>query len=108
MGNQRPQARELLAAIEKRYGVQDAAHVLSAGGVAAAHDLTHLIAMAIQKAGTTDRKAVRKALEELREYDGIVKKFARPFTPERHEALSSEDLFMARFTAEGALVRIPR
>ena len=37
-----------------------------------------------------------------------MKKFARPFTPERHEALSSEDLFMARFTAEGALVRIPR
>ena len=74
--------------------------------LAAAYDLTHLLALAVQKAGTTDRKAVRKALEELREYDGAVKRLPRPFTPDRHEALAQEDLFMARFTAEGALNRI--
>jgi len=107
VGDTRPQARALLAAVEKRYGVLDAGHVLSAGGLAAAYDLTHLLARAIQKAGTTDRKAVRKALEELREYDGAVKRLPRPFTPERHEGLSEEDLFMARFTPDGALVRIP-
>ena len=106
VGNERPRAKALLGAIEKRYGVQDAGHVLSAGGVAAAYDLTHLLARAIQKAGTTDRKAVRKALEDLRDYDGAVKRLPRPFTAERHEALGPEDLFMARFTPEGALVRI--
>jgi branched-chain amino acid transport system substrate-binding protein len=106
VGNPRPQTKALLAAVEKRYGVQDAGHVLSAGGLAAAYDLTHLLARAVQKAGTTDRKAVRRALEDLREYDGAVKRLGRPFTPDRHEALSAEDLFMARFTPEGALVRI--
>ena len=106
VGNTRPKARALLAAVEKRYGVQDAGHVLSAGGLAAAYDLTHLLALAVQKAGTTDREAVRKALEELRDYDGAVKRLPRPFAPDRHEALAQEDLFMARFTAEGALSRI--
>jgi branched-chain amino acid transport system substrate-binding protein len=106
VGNGRPEAKALLATVEKRYGVQDAGHVLSAGGLAAANDLTHLLARAIQKAGTTDRRAVRRALEELGEYDGAVKKLGRPFTPDRHEALGPDDLFMARFTPEGALVRI--
>ena len=106
VGNKRAPARALLAAVEKRYGVQDASAVLSAGGLAAAYDLTHLLARAVQKAGSTDRAAVRKALEELREYDGAVKRLPRPFTAERHEALGPEDLFMARFTPEGALVRI--
>jgi branched-chain amino acid transport system substrate-binding protein len=106
VGNTRPKALALIAAAEKRYGVLDAGHVLSAGGLAAAYDLTHLLARAIQKAGTTDRKAIRKALEELKEYDGAVKRLVRPFTPERHEALSEDDLFMARFTPEGALARI--
>jgi branched-chain amino acid transport system substrate-binding protein len=106
VGNGRPRAKALLVAAEKRYGVQDAGHVLSAGGLAAAHDLTHLLARAVQKAGTTDRRAVRKALEELGEYDGTVKKLSRPFAPDRHEALGPDDLFMARFTPDGALVRI--
>jgi branched-chain amino acid transport system substrate-binding protein len=105
VGNKRPPARKLLAALEKRYGVQDAAHVLSAGGVAAAYDLTHLLARAVQKAGSTDRRAVRKALEELSAYDGAVKRLPRPFTPDRHEALGPEDLFMARFTKDGGLER---
>ena len=107
VNNPRPKARALLAEVEKRYGVQDAGHVLSAGGLAAAYDLTHLVARAIQKAGTTDRKAVRRAMEELKEYDGAVRRLTRPFTPDRHEALGPEDLFMARFTAAGALVRLP-
>jgi branched-chain amino acid transport system substrate-binding protein len=106
VGNGRPPARKLLAALEKRYGVQDAAHVLSAGGVAAAYDLPHLLARAVQKAGSTDRRAVRKALEELSAYDGAVKRLPRPFTPDRHEALGPEDLFMARFTKVGGLERV--
>ncbi len=106
VGNRRPQAQALFQKLEKRYGVQDAAAVLSAGGVAAAYDLTMLLARAIDKAGSTNRRAIRKALEELRDHEGTVKRLARPFAPDRHEALGPEDLFMARFAAGGALERI--
>jgi branched-chain amino acid transport system substrate-binding protein len=107
-GDKRPRARALLSALQARYGIPDVGHVLSAAGTAAAYDLTHVLARAVQRAGSTDRVAIRKALEEVTDHDGAVKPMPRPFTPTRHEALSPEDVFMARFDASGALLRIGR
>jgi branched-chain amino acid transport system substrate-binding protein len=73
-------------------------------GAAHAYDLTHILAMAIDRAGSTDRKAVRDALEHLGTYRGLVKTYAPPFTPARHEALGPDELLMARFRADGVLV----
>lgn len=73
-------------------------------GAAHAYDLTHLLALAIDRAGSTDRKAVRDALERLGTYRGLVKTYAPPFTPARHEALGPDDLLLARYRADGVLV----
>lgn len=76
-------------------------------GVAHAYDLTHLLARAIARAGSTDRTAIRDALEALGPYEGLIKAYARPFTPARHEALSPEDVFVGRYAPDGAIVRDP-
>jgi branched-chain amino acid transport system substrate-binding protein len=73
-------------------------------GAAHAYDLTHLLALAIERAGSTDRKAVRDALEHLGTYRGLVKTYAPPFTPSRHEALGAGELLMARYRPDGVLV----
>jgi branched-chain amino acid transport system substrate-binding protein len=73
-------------------------------GAAHAYDLTHLLAQAIDRAGSTDRKAVRDALERLPTYRGLVKTYAPPFTPARHEALGPDELLLARYRADGVLV----
>jgi branched-chain amino acid transport system substrate-binding protein len=73
-------------------------------GVAHAYDLMHILARAIDLAGSTDRKAVRDALEKLREHRGLVKVYAPPFAPGRHEALSARELLIARYRADGVLV----
>jgi branched-chain amino acid transport system substrate-binding protein len=73
-------------------------------GVAHAYDLTHILARAINMAGTTERPAVRDALEKIRTHQGIVKRYAPPFTPTRHEALSPNELLMARYRNDGVLV----
>lgn len=73
-------------------------------GVAHAYDATHLLARAIDKAGSTDRPAVRDALERLGSHRGLVRNYQTPFTRERHEALGTEQLLMARFRADGVLV----
>lgn len=73
-------------------------------GVAHAYDLMHILARAIDQAGSTDRKAVRDALEKLRSYRGLVKTYAPPFTPTRHEALSARELLIARYRADGVIV----
>lgn len=73
-------------------------------GVAHAYDLMHILAKAIDLAGSTDRKAVRDALEKVRAHRGLVKTYAPPFTPARHEALGARELLVARYRADGVLV----
>ncbi|GAB3374513.1 ABC transporter substrate-binding protein [Massilia agri] len=73
-------------------------------GVAHAYDLMHILAKAINLAGSTDRKAVRDALEKVRAHRGLVRAYAPPFTPARHEALDARDLLIARYRPDGVLV----
>lgn len=73
-------------------------------GVAHAYDAMHLLARAIARAGSTERPAVRDALERLGSYRGLVRLYKPPFTKDRHEALGPEQLLMARFRADGALI----
>ena len=102
----RPKARQVLAAAQRLFGVKDARSLAAPTGLAHAYDLTHILARAIDRAGSTERPAVRATLEQVRDYDGLIKRYPQPFTPARHEALSLEDVFMARYAPDGAIVRI--
>ncbi|MFC5476702.1 ABC transporter substrate-binding protein [Massilia suwonensis] len=73
-------------------------------GVAHSYDLMHILARAIDLAGSTDRKAVRDALEKLKVHRGLIKTYAPPFTPRRHEALGERELLIARYRPDGTLV----
>lgn len=106
IGAKNRKAEQVLAAARRVFGVQNAQALVSPVGVAHAYDLTHILALAIDKAGSTRRADIRDALEQVRNYRGLVKNYPRPFTPERHEALAEGDVFMAAFAPDGALVRI--
>lgn len=80
--------------------------ILSPVGMAHAYDLTHILALAINKAGCTERSVIRDALEHVRDYNGLIKNYPQPFTPERHEALGPDDVFMSRYRENGNLLRI--
>lgn len=106
--NSAPKARRVLEAAMKRLAVSEPTRLLSPVGVAHGYDLTHILALAIDKAGSTDRTRIRDALEQLGTYDGLVRKYAPPFTVDRHEALGPEQLFAARWRRDGAIVRVAR
>jgi branched-chain amino acid transport system substrate-binding protein len=72
-------------------------------GTAHAYDIVKLLARAIEQAGTTERGKVRDALENLGRYDGLVRVYDPPFTPERHDALDASDFQMARFGQRGEI-----
>jgi len=76
--------------------------------VAHAYDMLHILARAIDRAGTTDRGAIRDALERLPAHRGLIKTYQPPFTPTRHEALGPDELLMARYRADGVLVPADR
>ncbi len=96
-------AKQLLAVASRLFGMKSFFEVKSPCGLAHAYDLTRILAMAIEKAGTVDRKKVRDALEHLGRYEGLIRVYDPPFTPSRHEALSPENVFMARYGKDGAI-----
>ena len=101
-----PKADYVLTAAQKLFKINRREDIKSPVGLAHAYDLTHILAKAIDKAGSTDRKKIRNALEKLDRYDGLIKSYKQPFTPARHEALSPGDVFMARFNKDGVLIKI--
>lgn len=101
-------AARVISAQNTMAGGTSARSIASPVGVAHAYDLTHILAKAINRAGSTDRRAIRDALEKLPAYDGLIKTYAPPFTANRHEALSERDVFMSRYSPiDGALERLP-
>jgi branched-chain amino acid transport system substrate-binding protein len=103
IGKTDPVAKRVLAGLKSITGSDDPRKVVSPVGVAHAYDLVHLLARAIRQAKSTDRTAVRNALENLGPYQGLVRRLDKPFTAQRHDALSINEVFMARFADDGAI-----
>lgn len=106
-GNTSPRAKAVAASIPKRLG-HDVAVLRGQVGFAHAYDLTHLLALALRKAGSTGRAALRDALENTESHDGLVRRYRKPFGPNDHEGLDREQLFLARFDVDGNLKAIPK
>jgi branched-chain amino acid transport system substrate-binding protein len=103
IGKSDPKTQGVLAGLKAVTGNDDPRKVVSPVGVAHAYDLVHLLALAIKKANTTERSAVRQALENLGPYKGLVRPLEKPFTAKRHDALSINEVFMARYAEDGAI-----
>lgn len=94
----------VLNAMKQEYGVDTADQIKSPVGIAHAYDFTHLLAKAINKAGSTDRSKIRDALEQLGAHEGLVQQYSKPFTASRHDALSAKNIFFARYTPDDKLI----
>jgi branched-chain amino acid transport system substrate-binding protein len=90
------------------FGIRRVEEIASPVGFGHAYDLMHILVRAVDLAGSTDRAAVRDALEQVRDYRGLTGHYPRPFTPEDHNAVGPEHLFMARFREDGVVVPLPQ
>jgi branched-chain amino acid transport system substrate-binding protein len=102
-----PRAEAVLHAYHARFGTRRVEEVKVPIALASGYDGLHLLARAIRQAGTTEGPRVRAALEALEPYDGLMKRYAPAFTPERHDALMTEDYLMAIWQG-GRLVPAPQ
>jgi branched-chain amino acid transport system substrate-binding protein len=94
-GKQNERGQYVLKVLREKYGAKEPGDVIAPVGTANAYDGLHLVALAIDQAGSTDGPKVRDALENLKgEYKGLIKTYKRPFTPEQHDALTDEDYVM--------------
>jgi branched-chain amino acid transport system substrate-binding protein len=88
----------LLASLKTAYPqIKTLADVTPAVGIANAYDALHLAALAIEKAGNTDGKAVRDGFYAISDYDGLIKHYKQPFTVQKHDALGPDDYLFTHF-----------
>lgn len=106
VGNQRPAAKRLASWIMKNAGLASVQQIPSPVGSAHAYDMTHLLALAVNKAGSTRGEEIRRALESLPSFDGAVRRYTPAFTASRHEALTAAEVLFVRIERSGALVPI--
>jgi branched-chain amino acid transport system substrate-binding protein len=97
-GNQSPVGQKVLKALMAKYpDVKGAGDVTPAVGVANAYDAMMLSALAIQNAGSTDGTKVRDGYYKIGKYEGLIKSYDKPFTPQNHDALTENDYVWAQF-----------
>ena len=97
-GDQSATGKRVIEMLKKKYpDIKGAGDVTPAVGVANAYDAMHLVALAIEKAGSTNGDAIRQGFYKIDRYDGLIKKYEKPFTPDNHDALNENDYIWTRF-----------
>jgi branched-chain amino acid transport system substrate-binding protein len=103
-GNGSPKATAVLAALKKKYPeIKGLADVTPAVGIANAYDAMHLTAMAIAAAGSTEGPKIREGFYAIDKYDGLIKSYSKPFTPQNQDALAASDYIFTYFNGDEIL-----
>ena len=104
-GKLSPKGDAVLAALKKKYPeIKSLADVTPAVGIANAYDAMHLTALAIAKAGSTEGPKVRQGFYDIDSYDGLIKTYKKPFTPQQHDALGPDDYLFTYFNKDGEIL----
>ncbi|MET1256403.1 DctP family TRAP transporter solute-binding subunit [Aliikangiella maris] len=106
INNSRAQANQLAKRYHQRYFTQNDLQIVAPVGTAHAYDLTHLLALAVKQANSHHMNDIRVAMESIKHFNGVVKNYAPPFTPQRHDALNSQDVIFAHYK-NGQLIPLP-
>lgn len=88
----------VFAALKAKYPeIKTSADVTPAVGIANAYDALNLSVLAIAKAGSLDGAKIRQGFYDIESYQGLIKTYTKPFTPENHDALSASDYLFTYF-----------
>lgn len=75
-------------------------------GVAQSYDAMRMLCQALKQPGAAeDREKLRNALENTGTYEGVIKKYEKPFDNPFHEALTGQDYFFAVWR-DGKMYRV--
>jgi branched-chain amino acid transport system substrate-binding protein len=97
-GKQSPVGDKVLKALMAKYpDVKGPGDVTPAVGVANAYDAMMLTAEAIRLAGKVDGPAIREGFYKIQKYEGLIKTYDKPFSPENHDAVSENDYVWTQF-----------
>jgi branched-chain amino acid transport system substrate-binding protein len=97
-GKQGPVGEKVIKAMMAKYpNVKGPGDITPAVGVANAYDAMQLTALAIQAAGSTDGDAIRQGFYKVDRFEGLIKTYVKPFSPNVHDAVTADDYVWAQF-----------
>jgi branched-chain amino acid transport system substrate-binding protein len=97
-GTQTPVGAKVMKLLVAKYpDIKGPGDVTPAVGVANAYDAMHLVALAIKNAGSTEGEKIREGFFKIASYDGLIKKYNKPFTADNHDAVSENDYVWTQF-----------
>lgn len=97
-GKQSPVGERVIKAMVAKYpNVKGPGDISPAVGVANAYDAMHLTALAIQAGGSTKGDDIRQGFYKIDKFEGLIKTYTKPFTPEVHDAVQANDYVWAQF-----------
>jgi len=97
-GKQGPVGEKVLKALMAKYpDVKGPGDVTPAVGVANAYDAMMLTAEAIRLAGKLDGPAIREGYYKIGRFEGLIKTYNKPFTPDNHDAVNENDYVWTQF-----------
>jgi branched-chain amino acid transport system substrate-binding protein len=100
-GPQSAVGEKVLAALKAKYpDIKGPGDVTPPVGVANAYDAMQLVALAIAKAGSTEGERIRQAFYMIETYEGLIKTYHKPFSPENHDALNENDYIMVHYAGD--------
>lgn len=105
MGQQSELGESVLAKLKADYGIDAPREIRAGSGIANAYDAVHILADAIEIAGSYDWEAVRQALYDV-ERDGLIASYRPAFDasdPERQDALLPEHYLLTAWH-DGVLI----
>jgi branched-chain amino acid transport system substrate-binding protein len=101
-GKLNPTGERVLATLKANYpSIKGPEDISAPVGISNAYDAMHLIALAIEQAGSADGDKVRQALEDLKTpFSGLMRTYEKPFSPNNHDALGPKDYIMVRYDGD--------
>ncbi|HIJ89499.1 MAG: DctP family TRAP transporter solute-binding subunit [Desulfobulbaceae bacterium] len=95
--NMSKKKKEFMERYQSRYHATLLKHDAMVDAAAHSYDLICLLATGVKNSENLAPESIVRALERIPRHEGVVKLYSPPFTEQRHEALSEEDLGVTLF-----------
>jgi branched-chain amino acid transport system substrate-binding protein len=97
-GKLNPVGDKVVKALMAKYpDIKGPGDITPAVGVANAYDAMQLTALAIKAAGSTEGDAIRQGFYKIESYDGLIKKYVKPFSATSQDAINENDYVWTQF-----------
>lgn len=89
--------REVELLMKKYPDIKSVGDLVPPVGYANAYDAMQLTALAIAAGGGTSGDQIREGFYKIGEYNGLIKKYSKPFSASNHDALNEHDYIMVKY-----------